>query len=578
VRFRWPANTAALTSTDIDATLVTALNKNASGVVDGYGAQRLEWLRGNTARENRLCLTCSAPVFRGRPASVLGDIVNSAPLYFNGSGRYIREGSEASSYSSYKSARMAKTPLVFVGANDGMLHAFNATTGDEVFAYVPAAVTARLSQLTAPAYSHRYTVDGALVAGDVFYASAWHSVLVGGMGAGAKGLFALDISDPALMDEAHASSVVRWETASDSDVGYIFGEPVLAKMKNGRWMAIVGNGYNSSSGVAKLLLIDVETGALTKVSTQSGSTTAPNGLSTVVAVSSANNGVADIVYAGDLAGNLWKFDLSSTSTSSWAVAYSSGGVPAPLYAAGGNQPITARPDVSVHPSGGYMVVFGTGRYIDVGDDATTLGQSVYGLWDSGSSITSSTSLVSQSVLGTTSGADARTYRMTTFAVGSPGGTVYTGDNAISAASYASTKRGWKINLPAVGERVVTQAAVRYGKVVVSTLIPSADACAAGGDGWVMELDLTTGNRPNSPALDSNGDNNVGTSDILSYGGGSAYASGVRVGAIPAAPGFIRAQNRRLDDKLVNTSNGSIVRIREAGSSTRSGRVSWEQLQ
>lgn len=578
VALRWPANASSPTATEIDAAMVTALNKNVSGTTDGYGSQRLQWLRGNTARETRICTGCSAPVFRSRPTTVLGDIVNSAPLFVNGGGRYVRDSAEAASYSAYKSARMAKTPLVFAGANDGMLHAFNANTGDEVFAYVPGAVTSRLSLLTAPTYSHRFTVDGALTAGDVFYGSAWHTLLVGGFGAGVKGLFALDVSDPSTMDEAHANSVVRWETASDADIGHIFGEPVLAKMKNGKWMAIVGNGYNSTNGVAKLLLIDVETGAVTKVSTQSGSTTTPNGLSSVVAVSSANNGVADIVYAGDLAGNLWRFDLSSTSTSSWAVAYNNSGTPAPLYAAGSSQPITARPDVSVHPSGGYMVVFGTGRYVDIGDDSTTTGQSLYGLWDSGSAIAASSSLVSQSVLGTATGGDSRTYRMTTYAVGAPSGTTYTGDNVITSASYGTGKRGWKIDLPASGERIVTQSAVRYGKVVVSTLIPSPDACAAGGDGWVMELDLLTGNRPNTPALDSNGDNNVTDSDALAYAGGSAYASGVRIGAIPAAPGFIRAQDRRLDDKLVNTSAGTIVRVREAGNTVNSGRVSWEQLQ
>ncbi|MCK6423515.1 MAG: pilus assembly protein PilY [Burkholderiaceae bacterium] len=581
VALRWPANPATPGASEIDTGLVAALNTNAAGTVDGFGAQRLAWLRGDTSREERNCSGCAAPVFRGRSTTVLGDIVNSAPVYFDGGGAYVRDGAEASAYSAYKATRRGKKALVFVGANDGMLHAFDAATGDEVFAYVPWAVASRLSALTEPLYAHRYTVDGTVAVGDVYYNNAWHSLLVGPMGAGGKGLYALDVSDPATMDESHAANIVRWETGSDADIGHIFAPPVLAKMKNGRWMAISGNGYNSSNGRAVLLLIDVETGAVTKIDTLSGSSTAPNGLSGVVAVSSANNGVSDLVYAGDLAGNLWKFDLSSTATSGWKVAYGSATTPAPLFATGG-RPITARPDVSVHPEGGYMLVFGTGRYLATGDGATTAAQALYGVRDAGA-VVSSTQLVTQSVLGTANGSDGRRYRLTTHAVGSSGGSSYTGDNTVTTSSFSADKRGWVLALPSSGERIVSQAAVRYGKVVVSTLIPgesvgTSDPCVGSGNGWVMEVSLYTGNRPTLPSLDSNGDNDVTAADALTYSGGSAYASGVQVGSLPASPGFIRARNRALDDKLVNTSSGSVLRVREAGSTATSGRVSWEQLQ
>lgn len=573
VPFRWPANAASPTATEIDSTLVTALNKNATGTTDGYGSQRLEWLRGNTALEQRNCSSCSAPVFRSRPVSVLGDIINSSPANVTGGGRYLRDSIESASYATFKSARTAKQALIAVGANDGMLHVFNTSNGDEVFAYVPGAVASRLSLLTDSAYSHRYTVDGSPIAGDVYYGSAWHTVLTGGFGAGAKGLFNLDLSDPSLLTESNAAKVVRWEIdGSDADVGNIFQAPVLAKMKNGRWMAITGNGYNSSNGSAVLLVVDIETGAITKINTLA---TGGNGLSSVAAVSSTNNGVADVVYAGDLAGNLWKFDLSSATPSQWSVAYKQSTTPKPLYASG--QPITARPDVTPHPSGGYLVMFGTGRYIDTSDNAAGSAQALYGIWDNGSTVSSS-QLVGQTVLGTTTGGDGRSYRISTHAVGAPLATTYTGDNTITAASYTGTKLGWKLTLPASGERIVTQTAVRYGKVVASTLIPNTAACTYGGDGWVMEVDVLTGNRADSPALDTNGDNLVSAADLLTYNSGQAHASGVRMGAIPAAPGFIRAKDRRLDDKLINTSDGSVVRVREAGNATTSGRVSWEQLQ
>jgi type IV pilus assembly protein PilY1 len=466
---------------------------------------------------------------------------------------------------------------VAVGANDGLLHVFDSTSGNEVFAYVPSLVASQLSALTESAYTHAYNVDGSPVARDVYYNGAWHTVLVSGLGAGAKGLFALDMTDPTKFTEANAASVVRWELGgSDGDVGHQLQQPLIARMKNGRWMAIVGNGYNSSNGRAVLLLVDIETGAVTRVNTLAGSTSSVNGLSGVVAVSSANNGVADIVYAGDLAGNVWKFDLSSTDATQWKVAYGPAAQPAPLFTTASGQMISARLDVTTHPEGGYLVSFGTGRYLDTGDNAAGASQALYGIWDKGEVVAAS-QLTTQSVLGTTVGPDSRTYRFTTHAVG-PVTPTYTGDNTITRTTFLSTKRGWVLNLPTAGERIVTQTAVRAGKVVVSTMIPSAVACTYGGDGWVMEVDAVTGNRSEAAALDTNADGNVDTGDLLAYQSAQAYASGVRAGAIPSAPRFIRAKNRTLDDKLISLSNGTIMKIREAGAPQGSGRSGWEQIQ
>jgi type IV pilus assembly protein PilY1 len=458
-----------------------------------------------------------------------------------------------------------------------MLHVFDSTTGNEVFAYVPSMVASQLAALTEPAYTHAYNVDGSPVARDVYYGGAWHTVLVSGLGAGAKGLFALDMTDPTKFTEAQAASVVRWEiSGSDADMGHQLQQPLIARMKNGRWMAIVGNGYNSTNGRAVLMLVDVETGAITRVNTLAGSSSSVNGLSGVVAVSSANNGVADIVYAGDLAGNVWKFDLSSTDSSEWKVAYGTTTAPAPLFTTASGQMVSARLDVTVHPEGGYLVSFGTGRYLDTGDNAAGASQSLYGIWDKGAAVTAS-QLTTQSVLGTTVGPDSRTYRFTTHAVG-PSTPTYSGDNTITRTSFLSTKRGWVLNLPIAGERIVTQTAIRAGKVVVSTMIPSTVACTFGGDGWVMEVDAVTGNRPETAAIDTNADGNVDTGDLLTYQAAQAYVSGVRAGAIPSAPRFIRAKNRTLDDKLINLSNGTILKVREAGTAQGSGRSGWEQIQ
>jgi len=573
VPFRWPANSAAPTAAEIDAGLVTALNKNGTGTADGFGAQRLDFLRGSSAREERICTACPAPVFRNRPISVLGDIVNSAPVYIGGATGDYRDTMEASRYSTYATGRSGQTPMIYVGANDGMLHAFNANTGYESFAYVPWAVRNRLSGLTTNPYVHQFTVDGSPSVGDVYYGSGWKTLLVAGMNAGAPGLYALDVTTPGNFTETNAAQVVRWEVGdSDGDVGYVFGRPILARMKDGRWRAIVGNGYNSANGHAVLLLIDLETGAVSRVDTGSGTAGTPNGLSAVAVVSSADNGVADTVYAGDLFGNVWKFDLTASTPAGWKVAYGTAGSPLPLFTAASGQAITARPDVTRFPQGGYLVAVGSGRYVDITDNGTSSTQTVYGLWDNGTPLALA-QLQTQTVVKTVS-RNSRTFRLSTFAVGTPGDAVLTGDSAITLANYYTTKRGWRLNLPTSGERVVTEAAVRNGRLVISTLIPSTAVCSYGGDGWIMDVDIVTGNR--AAALDTNGDNIVNAADYID----GSMVSGVQVGAVPAAATIIRGSGefKKVEFKMVNTSNGSIVRVPEAGNLLPSRRASWEQLQ
>ncbi|MFO1277640.1 MAG: PilC/PilY family type IV pilus protein [Sphaerotilus natans] len=578
VPFRWPANAAAPGASEIPLTLVAALNRNGAGVVDTHGALRLNYLRGDASRELRRCPACTAPsAFRNRPTTVLGDIVNSTPLLVTSGGRFVRDSAEAAAYDTFRRARAAMAPVVYVGANDGQLHAFDARTGDELFAYVPGLVADRLAALPEAGYTHQYSVDGPLAAGDVHYAGGWKTLLVGTAGAGAKGLYALDISDPANFTEATASRVARWEIdGSDASVGHILQQPLIAKARNGRWMVFSGNGLNSSAGVAQLLAIDAETGAVSRISTLTGTAASPNGLLGLTAISTAGDGVVDIVYAGDQQGRLWKFDLSASDPLGWKVAYGPAAAPKPLFSAASGQAITARPDVTPHPAGGYLVSFGTGSYLSRDDLGTTTTQSLYGIRDSGTTV-SANELVGQSVLGTQTGGDGRTYRFSTHAVGRPS-TLFNGDNQLTEAAFRTGKKGWRLDLPASGERIVTEVLIRAGKVIVSTLIPSSDPCAYGGDGWVMELDAITGNRADSPALDTNGDNRVDAADRLTLSGQLAHVSGVRVGGIPSAPSIVRASDRALDDKIVNTSSGTTVRIRESGITATSGRSSWEQLQ
>ena len=574
VPFRWPAAPAAPGAGEIDAGLVTALNKNAAGTADGFGAQRLEFLRGNSAREERLCVGCPAPVFRSRPTSVLGDIVNSAPTYVGGATGEFRDTMEVGRYSSYAGTRASQAPVIYVGANDGMLHAFSAATGSELFAYVPWAVRNRLSNLTNNPFTHQFTVDGSPAVGDVYFSGGWKTMLVSGMNAGAPGLFALNVTNPAQFTEANAAQVVRWELGdSDADVGYIFGRPLLVKTRDGRWRAIVGNGYNSANGHAVLLLVDVETGVVVRIDTQSGNAGTPNGLSGVTVVSSTDNGVADTVYAGDLYGKLWKFDISAAASTGWKVAYGTAAAPLPLFSAPAGQAITARPDVTRFPKGGYLVAVGTGRYVDINDNAAGSTQTVYGLWDNGAPVTLA-QLQTQTIVSTAVGVSGSTYRLSTHAVGQAADAAVAGDNAVSLADYYSGKRGWKLDLPSSGERVVTEAAIRNGRLVVSSLIPSTVVCSGGGDGWIIDVDVVTGNR--SAALDTNADGLINSADYI----GGTMVSGVQVGAVPAAATIMRGtgDQKALEFKMINTSDGSIVRVPEAGKPTTSRRAAWEQLQ
>ena len=597
IAFRWPASfPGAPTSSEMDLAQSTVLNSDMAGNTDGFGSQRLQWLRGNSANESGTCGTCT-PSFRSRPTSKLGDIVHSAPTYVAAPNFGYSDSMEAGAYSVFAVANAGRTPTIYVGANDGMLHAFNARTGVESFAYVPSSVYKNLSALSTQSFAadpstppaHHYYVDGSPTVGDAFYQSSWHTLLSGALAGGGQGIYALDVTNPSTFAESAASSIVRWEfsDANDVDMGSVFGQPLIVKTNNGRWSVIVGNGYNntdgdgsvSTTGHAVLYVIDAETGGLTaKIDTNVGTTTTPDGVSGAIAVDTNGDGIADFVYAGDLAGNLWKFDLTSSSAGAWNVAF--GGTP--LYSTGG-QPITTRPDVTKFSQGGYLVVFGTGRYIDNSDNGTTDQQTFYGIRDQGAAVTSINSLVRQNVVGTATGSDGNTYRITTHAVGAPTlDAALTGDNTISTADYYASKGGWYLNLPTSGERMVTDPSIRSGRVVFNTLIPNTDPCGYGGSGWVMEVDVMTGNRYDTPTFDSNSDDTISNADLVNYLGGTENTSGRAVASIPAAAGFLRAAvtagQPPFENKYVNTSSGSVDVIGETAGIGTQGRKSWRQIQ
>jgi type IV pilus assembly protein PilY1 len=493
---------------NLGASQKAELDKNASGIVDNQCADRLTWLRGDHDKEQR-----NGGAYRNRLGKIqdladsdgdgdraeripiewsLGDIINSDPVYVKtgdfGYGTPVSglTTAEKGSYGDFVNGKSSRIPVVYAGANDGMLHAFHADTGVESFAYVPAGVYATLSKLTAPDYAHRFYVDGPPNAGDAFLAGAWKTVLVGGLGAGGKSVYALDISNPG----GFGAGNVLWDFSDAADLGLTFSQPQIARLADGKWYAIFGNGYNSASGKAFLYIVDLSNGTLAQKI--AAGTATGNGLSTPVLYDSNGDKITDVVYAGDLQGHLWKFDLTDTTTGSWDVG--NGGLP--LFTAGSAQAITVQPVVGAHPNGGALIFFGTGRYLTVTDPANNEIQSFYGIWDQvGATTTVTRTDLKKQTIDTETREFGFDLRL------SSNGSVDWG-----------TQRGWYIDLlkpPSAtrqGERVISKALLQFDRIIFVTAIPPTDPCATGGDGWLMELDALTGSRTGLPSFDLWGPN------------------------------------------------------------------------
>ena len=481
---------------NLSAAQKLALDTSAGGTVDSRCSDRLNWLRGSAVAGMRSRTT------------TLGDIVNSDPVYTHAEdfGYGSATFAEASSYQAYVTAKGNRMPMVYVGGNDGMLHGFRADigaadSGIEKMAFIPDGVYANLSKLTDTNYIHKYFVDGSPTVGDAYSGSLWKTYLVGGLGAGGKSVFALDVSDPG----SPSANMVKWEFA-DADMGYSYSKPQIGRLPDGNWAAIFGNGYNSASGRAYLYVVNIDTGAL--LAKISAGTAVANGLSSPVLHDSDNDAIVDTVYAGDLQGNLWKFDLSASSSASWGVANSG----APLFSARNTlnqaQPITAQPIVGGNPIGGAMVYFGTGLYLGASDILDVKEQSFYGIWDDGTPIatTNRSELQQQSIVAKTTQFNVEVRETTSTTVTYPG------------------VRGWYMdfNHPTlVGERVVTQPLLKHGRVIFLTLIPSTAACVPGGESWLMELEALTGAALAGSNFDFNSDGKFDADDLLVSGKAAA---------------------------------------------------------
>jgi len=323
---------------------------------------------------------------------------------------------------------------------------------------------------------------------------------------------------------------------------------------NKRWAAIVANGYESANNQAVLFIIDIETGSLIKaINTGAGSEDQPNGLSTPIAVDSDNDSIVDRIYAGDLLGHLWVFDVSDSHPDSWSVSL--------LFSA--NQPITAAPQVGRHPDEGLMVYFGTGKYFDVGDNFfdASVSNTYYGLQDKGATVASSTLV--QQIIKQQSAADGTDYnvRITT-------------KNHIDYSSH----HGWYMTLPDAGERVISQALLRQGRLIFTTMTPPGNICEWGGTSWLMEFDAVEGRRLDEIPLDINKDKAFTEADNVSYENKSTIISGVQdvnLGVVFSTPAVI-SHDTQTEGKYLTGTGGSIGMFKESAS-TFSGRLSWRKI-
>ncbi|MDZ7828342.1 MAG: PilC/PilY family type IV pilus protein [Halofilum sp. (in: g-proteobacteria)] len=629
IPFAWPADPANPTVDELDTAQSDALDINPeSNVADGLGESRLEYLRGDQSLE-----VSNGGNFRTR-STVLGDLINSAPV-FVGDPNFLYPESwpgaapPETSYSAFIQAEEGRTPMVYVGGNDGIFHGFNADTGEEVFGFMPNAIYGDLNELTSQDYGHRFFVDGSPTYADVFFNNAWHSVIASGLKKGGQAVFALDVTDPSILTENSADNVVLWEFGDevldrdsdgnpegDPDLGYSFSQPSLVRLQNGRWGAVFGNGYNntepdgsaSSTGNAVLYIVDVATGELIrKIDTGVGTAddpennNRPNGLATPAVVDTNGDSVADYVFAGDIFGNLWKFDIRDSNPTNWGSYVESGNAPAPMFTAVSpdsgdpRQPITSRPQVGRHPAGlgGLMIYFGTGKYIG-SDDNTQIDQDTqtfYAVWDRTESNGNQNIFDRSDLLQQTIDAEVSVTRTSAFFTdddGNPEQTTselrVTSDNDIpkwfdGQGNSNNEFAGWYLDLidpddgDNHGEKAVTNARLRGDRVIFTTLIPSDSPCQFGGDSWLMELATEDGGRLGEPPFDLNDDAGFGSADMTD---GGVIPSGIKSQkGIFSEATILQVPTGEV--KLMSSSSGEVSAIQENPGDEDSGRQSWEEL-
>jgi type IV pilus assembly protein PilY1 len=516
---------------------------------DAVAQERLDWLRGGRSKEQT---ATPAGLLRAR-GGVLGDIVDSSPTWVGppslAYGAAIKDafygtGSETS-YTTWSASLAQRTHVVYAGSNDGLLHGARAGSNDslgkyvgtandgrEVLSFMPPSVlkSSKIVDLTKPTYGHEYFVDAAPGTGDVFYGGAWHTWLVGGLGPGGKEIFALDVTNPSTFSDTNAPTIVRgaWDSTTLTNLGFTYGTPLVRRMHNGQWAIIFGNGIGSSSHLGGIYigLIDKTSGAVTFtwLSTGAGTSTSKNGITNVASGDLDGDRVADYLYAGDLLGNVWRFDVTSSNKADWVVSKYGKTVATPLFTAknssGGIQPITSRLSVaSVLSAGARRVILGlgTGRSVPftntVATDYEDGTQTVYGLWDwdmidwnSGRTTSNSVTIPASpsefaSLPKTTAQYDRDDLSVNTLATSSSASQRELAENTVcwsgsTACALNNVQYGWRFDMPTTGEQLIYNPIFTDGVLVLNTTIPPSNTVGqctpALPSGWTMAFKMDGG--------------------------------------------------------------------------------------
>lgn len=545
-----------------------ALNRDWQGQKDYLGSARIDWLRGSDHDRLR---------DRSHPDGrrLLGDIVHSTPVISTQryQGYSSLPGDEGGSYLAFIKSLSERQDALYVGANDGMLHAFSAEDGEELFAYMPSELLApersggpaRISSLMEPDYSHRFFVNGEATIGDAYLNNSWRTIALGSMGAGGRTVFALDVTDPKSFEEED----ILWEFTHD-DLGRGVSRPSIARLSDGTWAAIFGNGYNAGDRTAKLFIVDLETGELIRLieTGEAGS----DGLATPTVTDWPGLDLnASRAYAGDLQGNMWRFDLSSEDPDNWSADK--------LFQAvrnGTPQPITARPLLAPNPEGEQgeiVVMFGTGSYFRVEDavgGSASQVQSLYAIHDDGigqivrdrSRLQEQTIEWEGSVSVTLDGDGTQSYNAREVSRNSTDG-----------------YQGWYLDLvysTPEGERVISTPTLSDSgkKVRFASMVPNDDPCLPGREGWLTALNISVSpeGENRAPVFDLNRDGYVDDRDIPVKGDNVIGIDAVAWGDGTQAPSVSNAEGQQ--SILSNAPAGEPLGIVPDRGSI--GRLSWEE--
>lgn len=587
--------------------LATKEQTALGGATDG--PKRVSYLRGDRSNERT---PTGSGIYRKRDG-ILGDIVNSSPTWvgnpvspYGDPGRDLLRTTNipelGEPYKAFKATNQSRMHVVYTGANDGMVHGFRAgafdaqdnfstavtpNDGKEVIAYMPKAVANSIRSSTtasldfsSPQYAHNSYVDATPVAGDLYYQGAWHTWLIGGLGAGGNvtgaiandtgtavgNLYAIDITDPSRFSEANAASLVINEWSSENlacvndtnckgDFGSVYGTPLVRLMHDGNWAVIFGNGRNSATGTAGVYVMTVDrtTGAQTIrfLDTGAASTTNKNGIDFVTAVDLDGDHVTDYLYAGDLTGKLWRFNMTSSLPTGWSADA------APLFTTPAGQPISTRVTANavLQKTGAQRLIisFGTGRQsprtLTNAQTFASGSQAIYGIWDWDMNAWNAKSTVQYSSLSAPQSftvADLTQQTVTSTAGGSNGLSGYRSLSqnpvcwkGMTLCANGNTRFGYRTVLPSSSEQVVYSPVVAYNTLFINTSIPaitqtlSCDTQPASG--FTMALSLESGGAPSS-SLFATAAKNAGITSTAVIAGVGLSATGtpsiVTAGGVP----------------------------------------------